>query len=1651
MSFSFPSNPQVGDTAQNGNVTYTWDGSKWVSTNGPLVQGSTGPIGATGATGPVGDFDGKTPLVSTAVFATEEWIIAGISTTGFSTEYSAPGTGSVAIGPIDNYQQLYGGTPGAGPADSSLMFNHYQGAPQDSGNSARLSLNSRRTNQSAQLDLAMASNVSYGTTVGLNRVAKFTEIESEFFGDVRVTGIVYGNLIGNIDGDVTGNSGTTDRLRVPVDINLAGDVAGTTVFDGSQDVTINTTIQPNSVQLAQDTTGDFVKNVTVSGGGLSVTGSGENATYNVSSNATNVATPNTLVIRDGNANFSANRIFASFTGNVTGNADTASRWQTARTLSLSGDLGGSVSIDGSQNVTLAATIQPNSVRLAVDTTGDFVRRGATSGKGISGSTTGENKIFTVTSNATETNTPNTIVFRDANGDFSARRVTGDLIGNASTADLADDALTTQKVTIVSDNGESTNGYIYFGTGSSGPRELLSDSTLRYQANANRLTLTNLTSTNLITANNINASGTITGNLSGNAASASKLTPGRTINTVLFDGTSNIVITAGTNESLIPGNYIIGSTFDGLNQRTWDINATPSNTGGAIIARNGSGTFSAGQANLSNVNASGWVRAQQGSAAGPSYRFLGAGNNNGFYSPGTNTIAASSNSVEMLRIDPDKVSVGLNANKFLQVGDGSNDGTVLKLYKKDNNVSDHLQFYNNSTRIGEIGVEDNAYLWINKETNKEVRTPRAFGADAGFKVDDRFVINGSGTHVGDGSGLEDLNATEITSGTLNKARLPASIDSDTTGNAATANRANTVDVTNTNTGTAYRIYFGGNGTGQTVRSDSGITVIPNDNRIRADWFQGTLDGSAESAITLSPKTGQSNKEVVTTQGTYVEWNRVNGSGATFFVNQKGGGAGGWRFSAADTGGNKATDIEAVRIEEDGRITISGPDKTVVADTFTGTSADSDLLEGLPASSFIRANTNDNVTGNTEWQDTFEARFGNGADMRLYHNPANGSVGGYIDNRTGDLFIRGVNASSTNGRAIRIQARSGENSIVANPDSSVQLYFNNSPKLATNTGGVTVTGRVTAGSFTGDGSQITNVRSSQVNVGNSQRGTGTVQRLMFVDTTGNKQPQIDTDGTGIRYRPSDSRLFVSAVESTFSGNGAGLTSLNATNISSGTLNRNRLPGEIDSNTTGKAATAGRADNSNRVNVNAANNSSNYNMIFTETGNGTDTTGTIYKDGGGGFTYNPSSNTLNVGNIAGRGTNLTNLNASNLDRGTVARARLSGTYDIDITRNAATASRINVAAQNSSGSIHYITFSLGRTGNQQLYTDSGLKFTPSSNTIEANLTGTASRAALADDSIQTRVTNDPTPTTRRVLLSDNSSTQAYRNLYSDSGLRFNSSSNTLIASNFQGNGRLLTNLPREIPNGTRMLFQQASPPTGWARVTSGLVTNSAFRLNRDGSSFRNAAGSVNFTSAFTSRGVPLPQHSHSGNANSGGIHSHTGTANSAGTHFHSGDTAGAGNHSHSGDTRNAGNHAHSGDTRNAGNHSHSGDTRSAGSHSHGYSRRSNQTTEFGNRNQNAAAGRNSNATTGSAGAHTHEFNTSNTGSHSHEFNTSNTGSHGHEFNTRNAGSHTHQLSTNSSNSHTHSLTINNNGTAGATMNFAVRYTDVIVASKTGTLAPG
>jgi hypothetical protein len=79
-----------------------------------------------------------------------------------------------------------------------------------------------------------------------------------------------------------------------------------------------------------------------------------------------------------------------------------------------------------------------------------------------------------------------------------------------------------------------------------------------------------------------------GNLIGNAASASSLVQGKTINGIVFDGTQNVTIRAATTQPLIRGTYLKGNNFDGTIARTWEVDASVEPSPGKIVARDANG-------------------------------------------------------------------------------------------------------------------------------------------------------------------------------------------------------------------------------------------------------------------------------------------------------------------------------------------------------------------------------------------------------------------------------------------------------------------------------------------------------------------------------------------------------------------------------------------------------------------------------------------------------------------------------------------------------------------------------------------------------------------------------------------------------------------------------------------------------------------------------------------------------------------------------------------------------------------------------------------------------------------------------------------------------------------------------------------------------
>lgn len=294
--------------------------------------------------------------------------------------------------------------------------------------------------------LALGATLEIGGTSNEVEVAYSTANNKFTVGlpdDVNIAGDLV--VSGTISGTVSANSATATQLATARNISLGGDLGGSASFDGSADVTITATIQAGSVEnsmLASDgfslKLGGITQEDINLGDDLNFAGTTNEVeiAYDSGSNSLTFGLPNTIAAA------------------LTGNASTASAWQNARTISLGGDLGGSVSIDGSADATLTATIQSGSVENSMlDNSIITVGDGSTTSQVALGGTldivgTANEVTVAHSSGVTTVGLPSSISGLTA---ISAGDFVGDLTGNADSAT----ALATARAISVSGDATGT--------------------------------------------------------------------------------------------------------------------------------------------------------------------------------------------------------------------------------------------------------------------------------------------------------------------------------------------------------------------------------------------------------------------------------------------------------------------------------------------------------------------------------------------------------------------------------------------------------------------------------------------------------------------------------------------------------------------------------------------------------------------------------------------------------------------------------------------------------------------------------------------------------------------------------------------------------------------------------------------------------------------------------------------------------------------------------------------------------------------------------------------------------------------------------------------------------------------------------------------
>lgn len=215
--------------------------------------------------------------------------------------------------------------------------------------------------------LSAAGEVDVGTQLTVagdstsDTIDLLTDTLSILGGAGLSTAISNNSLTVSIDntGVTAGSYGSASQIPT-FTVNSRGQLTAAGTVDVATVLNIQGDSGTDGVSLLTDT-------LTFAGtNGLTATVGDNSVTFTTDATASNTA--GAIVKRDSNGDFSAHTI----TANLVGNASTATTLQTARTITLSGDVAGSVSFDGSANVNIAATIQPNSVSLGDDTTGNYV-------------------------------------------------------------------------------------------------------------------------------------------------------------------------------------------------------------------------------------------------------------------------------------------------------------------------------------------------------------------------------------------------------------------------------------------------------------------------------------------------------------------------------------------------------------------------------------------------------------------------------------------------------------------------------------------------------------------------------------------------------------------------------------------------------------------------------------------------------------------------------------------------------------------------------------------------------------------------------------------------------------------------------------------------------------------------------------------------------------------------------------------------------------------------------------------------------------------------------------------------------------------------------------------------------------------------------
>ena len=325
-----------GTVTSSGNLTL---GGSLVLTSGQITTGlgftpydATNPDGFTSFAEPGIFSGGGTPTLASGVTAAEIRSLIGAgtsSTVGTVTSVAASGNDGISVSgsPITSAGTITLGLVDGGIANAKLAND----AVRIGSTTIALGATATAIGGLTSLDF-VAGNRSIGASIGANDLT---------LGGATSTVVIPGNL--TVSGTTTSINSNEVNIGDAI-IKLNADEAGAPSQNAGFEVERGTSTNVSLVWDESADRWDF------------------GASYDVRANA--------------------------FIGDLDGTAADANAWTVARTITLAGDLTGSVSIDGSANVTLTAAVAANSVALGTDTTGNYVASVTTSGA-LNGSASSE--------------------------------------------------------------------------------------------------------------------------------------------------------------------------------------------------------------------------------------------------------------------------------------------------------------------------------------------------------------------------------------------------------------------------------------------------------------------------------------------------------------------------------------------------------------------------------------------------------------------------------------------------------------------------------------------------------------------------------------------------------------------------------------------------------------------------------------------------------------------------------------------------------------------------------------------------------------------------------------------------------------------------------------------------------------------------------------------------------------------------------------------------------------------------------------------------------------------------------------------------------------------------------------------------------------